>query len=699
MAFDLASAKPVGEEPKGFDLATATPAAPAPRTLGERFVRSAGLTARAAGPVGAGAALGAAAGAPFAGVGAIPGAAAGATAAAVTQLYDKLFGGNRIDALMDRMGLPKPENAQERIASDVQGAMAGGAGVVKGGELMANASTPLLRKIGEAVASRPGMQTVSAATGGAAAGGTREAGGGPVAQMAAGMAGGMAPALPAAAAASARALVRGGEAGRLRVANNIDTFEEAGAGTPTVGQATESRGNRAIESTLAKVPGGAGQMATKAEGEAAGLGAKVEDMASTLAPRAGAAPAGRQIKTGLEQFVTDFKASSGKLYDELDKHIPKDTSVGVSNTRTALEKLNADIPGAPNLSKWFKNSKIQGIEGAMDKDAPATQAQPIISQILGPGGEQLVTGQTTAKAAGIPYEALKKLRTLVGNEISDSTIASDVPRSKWKPLYAALSKDMGAAAQEAGPKAEAAFVRANNFHRSGMQRLDDVLGPIMKKGDPEDVFKAALSGTQEGATTINGVMKSLPEESRKAVASTMLQRLGKATPGKQNDLGETFSSETFLTNWNKLHPDAKRVLFSTLPTEMRSDLDKIAKVSSNVREGSKVFANPSGTAQASSSNITAGAFALSVLTGQWHAAAGIAGGVGLANGGARLMTSPKFVHWLAESTRVPQEQLPAQLNQLFQASLYMKGDERKDARVFVKTAREAAASQRTEATQ
>jgi hypothetical protein len=317
-------------------------------------------------------------------------------------------------------------------------------------------------------------------------------------------------------------------------------------------------------------------------------------MAATLAPRAGAAPAGRAIKGGLEQFVDDFKAQSGKLYDALDKHVAKDAQVGVSNTRAALEKLNADIPGAPNLSKWFKNAKIQGIEGALDKDAPATQAQPIISQILGASGEQLVTGQTAAKTAGIPYEALKKLRTLVGNEISDSTIASDVPRSKWKPLYAALSKDMAAAAKEAGPKAEAAFVRANNYHRAGMQRLDDVLGPIMKKGDPEDVFRAALSGTQEGATTIAGVMKSLPPESKKAVSATMLQRLGKATPGKQNELGEAFSTETFLTNWNKLHPDAKRSLFSTLPDEMRGDLDKIAKVASNVREGSKVFANPIG---------------------------------------------------------------------------------------------------------
>jgi hypothetical protein len=68
------------------------------------------------------------------------------------------------------------------------------------------------------------------------------------------------------------------------------------------------------------------------------------------------------------------------------------------------------------------------------------------------GREEHRRGETPGKVGGIPYEALKKLRTLVGNEMADSGFASDVPRSKWKPLYAALSKDMAAAAQGAGPE-------------------------------------------------------------------------------------------------------------------------------------------------------------------------------------------------------------------------------------------------------
>lgn len=602
--------------------------------------------------------------------------------------------------LSDALSLPAAENANERIAEDVAGGMVGAGGVVKAGEKLSTAATPLVRKIGEILSKGPGTQVVAGGTGPGAASVVREGGGGPVAQTVASVGGTIAPsALATSAAAAARGLYRGGETGRQRVAETIKTFEDAGAGLPTVGQATGTRTNRAVESILAKTPGSAGRIIGKAEDEAIGMGGKIDEIATDLAGRAGAAPAGRKIRGGLEHFVDEFKGASNKLYDELDRHIPKDTNVEVTSTRAALEKLNADIPGAPNLSKWFKNAKIQGIEGALDKDAPASQAQPIISQILGPSGEQLVTGQTAAKVAGIPYEALKKLRTLVGNEISDSTIASDVPRSKWKPLYAALSKDMAAAARAAGPKAEASFVRANNYYSAGMKRLDEVLTPILKKGDPEDVFQAAISGTKEGASTIAGVMKSLPEESRKTVAATMLRRLGKATPGKQDDLGEVFSAETFLTNWNRITPDSKRVLFASLPDAQRADLDKIAKVAANIREGSKVYANPSGTGQVVATTTGATAFAVLLATGQFAGAAAVAGGAGLANAQSRLMTSPRFVRWLAKSTEAPSEQLPAQLNSLFQQSLYMNGDERKDVRAFITSAREAAASQRKQPAQ
>lgn len=568
-----------------------------------------------------------------------------------------------VRSALTKAGLPEAQNSTERVAEDVAGAMAGGGSMAKLGTTMANAASPIVRKIGEVLGTNVGGQVISSGTGAAAQGVTREEGGGAGAQLLAGVAGTLAPSAASVSLAElVRRAARGGEAGRQRVADTIRTFEEAGAGTPTVGQATQGRGARAVESGLSKTPGAAGRVIAKAEAEAAGLGDKVDDMATTLSPTSGAAPAGREIRAGLGRFADNFKAKAGTLYDELDTHIAPDSQVQVGNTAQVLDELTSLKPGAEALSGAMVNPKIAGWKAALSKDA---------------------------QNGALPYAAIKDLRSKVGELLSDSGLVADAPRAQLKKVYSALTADMTEAARVAGPEAEKALTRANSYYAAGMKRIDDVLDPILKKTDPEDIFKAATSGTSEGATTLRGVMKSLPEESRKIVAATTLRRLGRAVASKQDELGEVFSPETFLTNWNKLHGDAKTALFSNLPDGMRSDLDKIARVASNLRDGSKVFANPSGTGQAVG-QITVGATALSMLlSGNVGGLAALGGGVLSANAAARIMTSPLAVKWLAKATSVPVEQFPAQLNNLSQQIFRMPKDEREDAREFVRAARAA----------
>jgi hypothetical protein len=226
-----------------------------------------------------------------------------------------------------------------------------------------------------------------------------------------------------------------------------------------------------------------------------------------------------------------------------------------------------------------------------------------------------------------------------------------------------LSTDLEGAAKNAGTDAATAFNRANTFTRAGMKRLEVLDSVVDKAGGPESVFRAATSGTKEGATTLRAVMQSLPEDARKTVSATVLRRLGRATAGKQDDLGEKFSTETFLTNWNTLSPQAKAVLFDRYGPTFRSDMDAIAMVASNLRDGSKVFVNPSGTGQAVAQTSAGVAFITTLATGNAGAAAGIASGVAAANGGARLMTNPRVVKWLAQTTRAPRSAIPALLAQ------------------------------------
>jgi hypothetical protein len=128
-----------------------------------------------------------------------------------------------------------------------------------------------------------------------------------------------------------------------------------------------------------------------------------------------------------------------------------------------------------------------------------------------------------------------------------------------------------------------------------------------------------------------------------------------------------FSFSTFLTNWTKLSPEAKTQLF-TRP-EWRRDLEQVASAASNVRDGSKVFANNSGTSPSEAlirTGATIGGSMVSLLTGHPMIAASALSAPVTANAMTRLMVNPKFVKWLAESTKAPREQLPAQINALAQ---------------------------------
>jgi hypothetical protein len=115
-----------------------------------------------------------------------------------------------------------------------------------------------------------------------------------------------------------------------------------------------------------------------------------------------------------------------------------------------------------------------------------------------------------------------------------------------------------------------------------------------------------------------------------------------------------------------LSPEAKRSLFSRYGTDFVNNLNTIANTAGDIIEAGKVYANPSGTAPALTLNATVGGAILALLTGHIHIAAGIAAEEGFSLGSAKLMTSPKFVDWLARNMKRPTAALPAALNSLSQ---------------------------------
>ena len=249
----------------------------------------------------------------------------------------------------------------------------------------------------------------------------------------------------------------------------------------------------------------------------------------------------------------------------------------------------------------------------------------------------------------------------IGEKLTSNDLISDVPRAQLKRLYGAISEDMKTAAQNSGALND--FNRANNYWKSGVNRIDDFLEPLAKKAAPEDIFIAATKG-REGATTIRAVMKGLQPTEKETVAAAVLKRMGKATPGNQNELSDVFSTETFLTNWARMSPESRSALFSGSKKleQYGKNIDQIAKTARIIREGSKALANPSGTAS-QSANIGAGMLAAGGIIDPKFLAVAATAFVSN-NALARLMTSPKFVRFLAESTRIPTKRLPGLITRL-----------------------------------
>ncbi len=567
--------------------------------------------------------------------------------------------------------------------------------------------------------------------------------------------------------------IRGGESGRQAMAQRIQDLKNAGVNNPTMGLASGNALIGGAENLLANTPGAMNVMAQARKQAIGGLTDTVDKAASTASTNRGALESGTAIQSGIKDFKDQFKAKQSGLYDRMDQFIPPLTPANVSGTKDMLSRLNPDIPGAPELSKQFKNARIQSIERALLADsgmAPTGQSFTTTTPIFGnatpapardlmnnpvyrgalvdrvtsgptsvtsiptrpdmmgrmvpvanaqgttrtiPGsnvpiyapapmrinamgqnvpadpiiGERTTTIQPSLRSAfsgvgvapqvdpTIPFEAMKKTRTLVGNEIADGGLLSDVPRSKWNALYGAISGDMQGAANQAGPQASKAFNRANDYTRTGIERLDRV-APFADKVAPEAAYTAMVQASKENVSTLQAVKKTLPEGARGTIAGTVIERLGKANNGVQNENGTAWSPETFLTNWNKMTPRARDEIFSGFPNseQVMGDVSAVAKATSMMRDNSKIWANPSGTGANLAARGVLGALGIGgagALTGLLNPMVplGVLGGLGSANLAAKSLTSPRVVNSVASRSYIDPRMINAQINSLIGSGL------------------------------
>lgn len=446
------------------------------------------------------------------------------------------------------------------------------------------------------------------------------------------------------------------------------SFQAAGT-TPSVGQATEGYLPRAIESGLSKTPGGAGVMKNFAYKQSEDIGKQTRNVASGVSPGADTNIAGDAVENGIrEHFMPQARKQQNTLYADANQHIPPGSQYGISNTMNLLKTMTSPIKGAESVSETqlFANSVVDELENAFKKDvggSPAIPAKP--SSILDASGKPIMGRPTPAVAprGTMPAEAIDAVRKRVGEKLENVDLDPKISKTELKRLYGALAEDQKAGIEVVGgPKAKAAYEKAQKYTAEMHDKIDTFQKIIDKEGGSK-IFSAVMDGSSEGATKLRKVMKELPPDGQKKLTAAVINRMGKSNPSNQNDLGTVFSTEKFLTNWNGLSENAKSALFSD--PQVRHNMDKIAQATNNIREGSKVFQNTSGTAPASNllhvMTAKEGVFAklLPLLSG---------------NAAAKWFTDPHSIEWLAKSTNLPKSAGPAAVASLARA-MTSKGDE------------------------
>lgn len=399
--------------------------------------------------------------------------------------------------------------------------------------------------------------------------------------------------------------------------------------------------------------------------------------------------AGQAAQSGAKKWVETSDKRGGQLYDAIP--VKPDMDVSLENTRAGLAETIKGFTSNPVLSKiWTGHPRLAATLKALTPvDVSAAgraeletakanltalkgQQESLRAAVVDPAKmvalrDQIGKAEDAVMAAAekanrppeggkLAWEDMKRLRSIVGEIVGDPSLSSDgSAKAAMRRLYGALSQDMEATASQAGPKALDAFQKANRYWRGRQDRIDNVLtgvlGDGLNKGET-----AAFEQINRWAQTKGGdfkrlatALRSMPADEANTVRASVVSRMGQASPGRQNADGLEFSPAEFVTQWNKISPRAKSVLFPN--GQHRADLNDLALVFDNMKRAG-AYANTSNTGLAV--NATA------------HAGAAISGGPvgillsGVAAGGefalGKLLASPRFARWLASS---PMEANPA----------------------------------------
>lgn len=328
--------------------------------------------------------------------------------------------------------------------------------------------------------------------------------------------------------------------------------------------ATDSMATQRAAATARNIPLAGDPLVKASERTLTQLGDKASEVAQGFGDATSVAGAGDVASGAIRSWIKgDSARRSSQLYDKVDNLVDAEAKAPLVNARGVAAEIEAE-----RMAAHLPNGK------AVDTILDAVNS-----------------------ADGLTYQGVKTLRTKIGEAMNSGILPEGMSGSDLKRIYAALTDDLRSSVLVGGgEKAVEAFDRANRYHRLISDRREALAKIVGAGGDApaEKVFDrlVAMAGSNSrgDVSKLSQARKAIGADDWNEFTSGVVSRLGRDAEGN-------FSPLRFLTDYGKLTPSGKSILFrSAGKSELANHLDDIAKISSRYKSLQK-FANPSGTAQ------------------------------------------------------------------------------------------------------
>lgn len=417
------------------------------------------------------------------------------------------------------------------------------------------------------------------------------------------------------------------------------------------GVATQSPAIQRIEAGLLQTPGGAQVIGPMYDEMGNVMGTRATEIGEQLS-RATKGPGVQPgvmftEKGGLGKFVQESADAAGKRF---------------AQRREQIDDIVANAVGSQNRFPASNTAQL-----VADLQAEIARSPQTFGPMLQPVIDRAMRVVTDAKSGfgGVPFDALRSMRTAVGKELDRPDISGLTQTPALARLYDALRKDVVAAADQSGDIAS----RAIRLHDRYVRFNREVNLPALQRIVDQDLDVAAanmaLSGTKDGIGRLQLLRRNFKPDEWDTVSASIWQQLGNAKAGVREgaEMGTSsyqFSPTTFLTNWNNLSDSAKTVLFSgERYRNIIPAMNDMVKVATGARETGKMV-NTSNTAGAQmvtsallggGGMVGGGAAGMDATSALLGGAAALSGLVLTSNTAAKLLESPRFIRWVSDTSR------------------------------------------------